>query len=182
MDISDIGSTDDTALICNTNCPATLSTEGNARMHSGGDWFGPDGTAVGTRYNAGPGFRMYKAPGMVRLIRYTTNINPSLDGMTFTPPEGIYHCVVEDATLTQQTVYVGLYNSGGGSVCMCVCWKSCVTKLLLRNAKICAHPLNIYPYICMCVLCVCVCPRRRGVDLELWGCMKPHLKIRCARD
>ena len=112
--ISDIGSTDDTVLICNTNRPA-----GNDG-HSGGEWVGPDGTAVGTRFSsehAVPGFRRNRGPGMVRLIRYTTSMDPSLDGMTFTPPEGIYHCEVEDATMTQQTLYVGLYNSGGG---MCV--------------------------------------------------------------
>ena len=112
--ISDIGPTDDTALICHTNRPA-----GNDGK-SGGDWVGPDGTAVGTRYSnehAVPGFRRSRGPGVVRLIRYTTTTSPSLNGMTFTPPEGIYHCVVEDASLTQHTVYVGLYNSGGG---MCV--------------------------------------------------------------
>ena len=115
--ISDIGSTEDTALICHTNRPAF---DNNGQSNSGGDWFGPDRTAVGTRYSnehAVPGVRRNRGPGMVQLIRYTTNFNPSLNGMTFTPPEGIYHCEVEDATLTQQKVYVGLYNSGGG---MCV--------------------------------------------------------------
>ena len=138
VDISDIGSTE-AALIRNTNRPATLSTGGNPMMHSGGEWFGPDGTAGGTRHSnehVVPGFRRYKAPGMVRLIRYTTNINPFLDGMTFTPPEGIYHCVVEDATLTQQTVYVGLYNSGGGSVCMCVCVGRAVWPMLLLKSNL----------------------------------------------
>ena len=117
--ISDIGSTDDTALICHTNRRATLSTGGNTMMHSGGEWVGPDGTTVGDRFSsehAVPGVRRNRGPGMVRLIRYTTNNNPSLDGMTFTPPEGIFHCEVEDATFTQQTVYVGVYNSGGGMV------------------------------------------------------------------
>ena len=117
VDISDIGSTEDTALICHTNRPATLSSGGNTMMHSGGEWVGPDGTAVGTRYSNEhdvPGFRRNRGPGVVRLIRYTTSRDPSLNGMTFTPPEGIYHCEVEDATLTQQTVYVGLYNSGRG--------------------------------------------------------------------
>ena len=33
-----------------------------------------------------------------------------------TPEEGIYHCVVEDADNIPQTVYVGLYNSGGGKM------------------------------------------------------------------
>ena len=130
--ISDIGSTEDTALICNTNRPATLSTGGNPMMHSGGDWFGPDGTAVGTRYSsehAVPGFRRNRGPGMVQLIRYTTNINPSLNGMTFTPPEGIYHCEVEDATMTQQTLYVGLYNSGGG-MCVHVCLWHCTCIII----------------------------------------------------
>ena len=42
--ISDIGSTDDTALICHTNRPSTL----NNNADSGGDWFAPevDGTIV----------------------------------------------------------------------------------------------------------------------------------------
>ena len=31
------------------------------------------------------------------------------------PEEGIYHCVVLDADNITQTVYVGLYNSGGGN-------------------------------------------------------------------
>ena len=118
VDISDIGSTDDTALICHTNRPATLTTGVNPMMHSGGDWFGPDGTAVGTRFSnehAVPGFRRNIGPGMVRLIRYTTSTSPSRAGMTFTPPEGIYHCMIQDAKLTNQIVYVGLYSSGGGT-------------------------------------------------------------------
>ena len=41
---SDIGSTDDTSLICHTNRPATLSNNINA--HSGGNWFAPDGATV----------------------------------------------------------------------------------------------------------------------------------------
>ena len=42
---------------------------------------------------------------MVKLLRNTATDPPS---------EGIYHCLVEDDTLTEQTVYVGLYNSGEG--------------------------------------------------------------------
>ena len=44
---------------------------------------------------------------IVRLLRRTT---------TDPPLEGIFHCEVEDATFTQQTVYMGVYNSGGGMV------------------------------------------------------------------
>ena len=97
--INDIGSTDDTSLICHTNRPATLSNN----AHSGGDWFAPDETRVNG--NDVPGFRRTRGPMMVRLLRNTATDPPS---------EGIYHCLVEDDTLTEQTVYVGLYNTGGG--------------------------------------------------------------------
>ena len=106
MDISDIGSTDDTALICHTNRPATFSGGGN----SGGDWFGPSGIVVGG-FTIGvsnvPGFMRNRDPMIVRLLRNTATDPPS---------EGIFHCEVEDDTDTKQTVYVGLYNSGGGIV------------------------------------------------------------------
>ena len=93
--ISDIGTTDGTALLCNTN----YLPDGGA--NSGGDWFAPDGTrVVGT---AVPGFKRNRGPGLVRLI-----------SATGTPTEGIYSCEVQDDTPTEQNVYVGLYNSGGG--------------------------------------------------------------------
>ena len=109
MVISDIGSTDDTALICNTNRFGNLTTTpGSTYFHSGGDWHAPDGATVG---NLGsddvPGFVRNRAPMMVILRRYTP---------TYPPSEGIYYCVVEDDTFTYQTVYVGLYNSGGGGI------------------------------------------------------------------
>ena len=63
-----------------------------------------------------PGFRRNRAPEIVRLIRYNTNNNSSLNGMTFTPPEGIYHCEVQDATLVERRVYARLYNSEGGVI------------------------------------------------------------------
>ena len=44
---------------------------------------------------------------VVRLHRNTASDPPS---------EGIYYCVVEDDTFINQTVYVGLYNSGGGGM------------------------------------------------------------------
>ena len=93
--ISDIGSTDDTALLCNTNY---LPGGGG---NSGGNWLGPDGQTVDT--TTVPGFRRNRYPGLVQLIRY-----PPTD----TPPEGIYRCEIQDDTLTTQTVDVGLYSSG----------------------------------------------------------------------
>ena len=111
--ISDIGSSDGdgggTALICHTNRIAnfTVHWSGGMRYHSGGDWHSPDGTRVGDLRVAIPdipGFERDRRPMMVRLHRNTA---------TGTPSEGIYYCVVEDDTFTEQTVYVGLYNSGG---------------------------------------------------------------------
>ena len=99
--ISDIGSTDDTALICHTNHPATLSNN----AHSGGDWVGPDETRVNG--NDVPGFRRARGPMMVKLLRNTATDSPS---------EGIYQCLVEDDTNTLQIVHVGLYSSGGGII------------------------------------------------------------------
>ena len=108
--ISDIGSTENTALICNTNRPVI------DKHHSGGDWYGPSGSGVGgIGSDDVPGFVRTRGPMVVRLLRNTATDPPS---------EGIYHCVVEDDTMTEHTLYVGLYNSGGGkliTICMCVC-------------------------------------------------------------
>ena len=94
--ISDIGSTDNTALLCRTNKPPYP-------YNSGGDWYAPDQTRVaGT---AVPGFRRNRGPMVVRLLR---------NNATGTPALGIYDCWLEDDTFTPQSVYVGLYNSGGG--------------------------------------------------------------------
>ena len=99
--ISDIGSTDNTALLCITNHPATESDGSN----SGGDWFAPDGDKVGSLgHSAVRGFERNRAPMIVRLRRNSG-----------TPEEGIYYCEVEDADNITQTVYVGLYNSGEGN-------------------------------------------------------------------
>ena len=98
--ISNIGSTDETALLCSTNYSPT------GGVHSGGDWFAPDGTRVGgVGSTAVPGFRRNRGPRVVRLIR---------NAATDPPAEGMYRCEIQDDTMTTQTVYVGLYNSGGG--------------------------------------------------------------------
>ena len=104
MKISDIGSTDDSALICNTNHPANYTNNAN-RYHSGGDWYGPSETRVGGRNSDDvPGFGRTRDPMIVRLLR---------DTATGFPPEGIYHCEVRDDTGTKHTLFVGVYNSGG---------------------------------------------------------------------
>ena len=104
MGFSDIGSTDNTALICNTNRPVINNID---KRHSGGDWYGPSGTRVGSMGSDEssddvPGFVRTRGRMVVRLLRNTATDPPS---------EGIYHCVVEDDTMTEHTLYVGLYNS-----------------------------------------------------------------------
>ena len=49
------------------------------------------------------GFVRNRGPHVVRLKRSTAG----------TPLEGIYRCVVQDHTKTNQTVYVGLYALNG---------------------------------------------------------------------
>ena len=96
--ISNIGTTEGTALFCNTN----YLPDGGG--NSGGNWYAPDGTRVGGLGSTDvPGFRRNRDPGLMRLIRDTG-----------APTEGIYSCTVQYDTMTLQTVYVGLYNSGGG--------------------------------------------------------------------
>ena len=104
--INNIGSFDNTALLCHTNHPATESGGSN----SGGDWFAPGGDKVGGLTSTDvPGFGRNRRDMIVRLRRRNTG----------TPEEGIYHCVVEDADNIPQTVYVGLY-SGGGKECIII--------------------------------------------------------------
>ena len=100
VNISDIGSSDTTALLCHTNKPAHYG--GN----SGGDWFAPDGTRVGGIGSTDvPGFERNRGPTVVRLRRRTSGSAPD---------EGIYQCRINDATDASQIEYVGLYNEGGG--------------------------------------------------------------------
>ena len=99
--ISDIGSTDDTALICNTDRP-TL----NHGHNSGGEWYAPDETRILRRVVV-PGFMRNRGPMRARLRRYM-DTNP--------PAEGLYHCTIEDSTFILQNIFVGLYNTGQGIV------------------------------------------------------------------
>ena len=95
--IDEIGSTDDTALLCHTNNPPSADSG-----TSGGDWFGPDGTRVlgEPDHNGVPGFVRNRGPYVVRLKRSNFMIQP----------EGTYKCVIQDDTLVNQTVYVRLHG------------------------------------------------------------------------
>ena len=101
VEISDIGSSDTTALLCHTNKPPP---PGSAT--SGGDWFSPDGYRVGGIVSTDvSGFGRNRGPMVVRLRRRTSGS---------VPDEGINWCTISDASETSQTVYVGLYITGGG--------------------------------------------------------------------
>ena len=99
LNISDIGSTDETALLCITNGPPNGA-------NSEGDWFVPDGTKVGNLGTTDvPGFGRNRGPMVVRLRRNTA---------TDPADEGIYQCSINDAESTSHSLYVGLYTSGRG--------------------------------------------------------------------
>ena len=97
MNIGDIGSTDDTALLCITNRPPPPSSP-----NSGGDWFEPKWIRI-VDFHTTPGFMRNRDIMVVRLLRHNSG----------TPVEGLYSCLIADNTRTGQTVYVGLYNHGG---------------------------------------------------------------------
>ena len=99
--INGIGTTDDTALLCNTNYRPLNS----GVVFSGGNWYAPDNTRVGDIVsNDVPGFRRNRNLGVLRLIRNASS----------NPAEGIYHSEIQDNTNIVHILYVGLYNNGGG--------------------------------------------------------------------
>ena len=100
--IDDIGSTDTTALLGNTDRPPY-----NGAGDSGGNWYSPDGARVGNWGNNDvPGLVRNRDPNVVRLLRYTA---------TDPAAEGIYWCSIRDADEKHELVFVGLYNTGNGS-------------------------------------------------------------------
>ena len=107
MEISDIGSSDITALLCHTNRPPPPGG-----TSSGGEWLAPNGTRVGGLDRIGvPGFDGIRGPMVLRLRRRTTG----------TAAEGIYWCTVNDDAGKAHTVHVGLFNSTEGILYQSYC-------------------------------------------------------------
>ena len=99
MEITDIGFSDSTALLCLTDF---FTAPGN--KNSGGNWFAPDGTRVNS--NDVMGLLRNRGPMQVRLFRNQSETKPVVEGM--------YHCSVMDAAGKNQTLHVGLYGYGQG--------------------------------------------------------------------
>ena len=102
VEISGIGSYDDSALLCHTNNPPPPGS-----VNSGGNWFAPNGTRVSL--NDVPGFTRNRGPMVVRLKRTSGY-----------PQEGVFICTIRDADYIYQMVYVGLYNAGGGKMIIAI--------------------------------------------------------------
>ena len=95
-----LNSNDGTALLCHTNRPPPQEH----KKHSGGDWFSPSGTRVGSKGSTDvPGLVRNRGPMVVRLKRTNS-----------TTPYGIYWCSIKDDSGTTWKVYVGLYTNGKG--------------------------------------------------------------------
>ena len=118
--MDDIGSTDDTALLCHTNEPA-------ARVIVG-DWFYPNGIKVGNDSDSKPGdvpgFGRNRGPHVVRLKRSSSEC---------TATEGVDKCVVKDTTDTNQSVYVGIYSG------MCLVFSTIYLAMSFLQASAVLH-------------------------------------------
>ena len=84
------------AVLCHTDLPTQFRG-----LHSGGNWFAPDGTRVNE--HKVPGFTRNRGPMVVRLVKTETSAN-----------QGIYKCTIQDAKRESQSVYIGLYYQGYG--------------------------------------------------------------------
>ena len=96
--ISQLGTTEDTALVCRTNL-ANCCDGDNIE----GGWFNPNGTMVEFNVNSSQGFYSSGGSDGILLLR----------GSGF-PMEGIYTCRTTDNSSTTRTAFVGLYNEDGG--------------------------------------------------------------------
>ena len=101
--ISDIGFTDETALLCNTNLAPS-----DDQSYSEGTWFTPNTTKVPEEdeEDEGQQFMSSRADRVVRLKRHNN---------TDAQQDGIYSCEINDTnTGTTLSVYVGLYHGSEG--------------------------------------------------------------------
>ena len=117
-----------TALLCltnNTHCCSRQYTYGQVR----GQWYFPNGTGVVVN---GYGWEFYRDRGLgvVRLNRRSGGV------------VGLYRCEIPAADGVNQTLYVGLYNQGTG------------TLILIRRGYILIYINHVFQFLaCMHVKC-----------------------------
>ena len=104
VDLSLVGDAEDggDSVQCHTDL-TSCCTSGLANSDRP-DWYFPDGTHMGYR---GDGNDIYQARGAQRIdLHRRSNV---------LSPSGIYHCEIptDDGDLVRETVYVGIYGSGG---------------------------------------------------------------------
>ena len=99
VEISEVGLSNNTALICTTDLPARGG-------HSGGDWISPHGVAVDqVPSDLVPGLVRSQGPMKVQLMRLSATEHPQ---------QGMYHCEIRDYLNKLHILYVGLYITGEG--------------------------------------------------------------------
>ena len=102
MDLSLVGSASSVSVQCHTDLN-TCCTDGLASADRP-DWYFPSGAQVGFSTGGGD---IYQVRGAQRIdLRRRNNADS---------PSGIYRCKIptDDGDLVRETVYVGIYGSGG---------------------------------------------------------------------
>ena len=95
--INDIGTnTYSSALICHTDRPAVHGK-------SGGDWYSPEGDRVSGYFETATVQGFVRSRGPMRAYLYKRYSSSS-------PPEGIYHCTIQDKMNKKHKIYVGIYD------------------------------------------------------------------------
>ena len=78
-----------------------------------GEWFFPNGTAVGSNFAGGNIYRgRTGAESASSMSDATLRLHRRNDA---TGPTGLYHCVVPDSSGLDQTLFVGIYTIGENS-------------------------------------------------------------------
>ena len=116
--LEDIGEGDD-ALLCETDqlacCrPPYTGAMGGVR----GNWYFPNGTIVPVNSTTNEQWDFYSTRGDMVL-----SLHRRRDG-----EDGIYRCVIPDASNVTQTLYVGVYTTNIGEWCMVTFNSSCCSS------------------------------------------------------
>ena len=112
VDLSQVGEAGSNSVQCHTDL-TSCCTSGITNAVDRPDWYLPGSGAVPLPFSGG----IYQARGVQRNdLRRRNNV---------LTPSGIYRCEIPtddgDDGFVRETVYVGIYSSGGGIVCYLLC-------------------------------------------------------------